>query len=63
LRDSEQTFACLEKSYEERDVYLTFLPALPEFRHLHGDPRFVAMLRRIGLPQPRESEMKRASSP
>jgi hypothetical protein len=58
LRDSEQTFAYLEKSYEARDVYLTFLPVLPEFRHLHGDPRFADLLRRIGLPQQRASEIK-----
>ena len=63
LGDCEDTFACLEKSYEERDVYLIFLPILPEFRHLHGDPRFVDLVRRIGLPQPRESEIKRAWLP
>jgi hypothetical protein len=46
----EQAFACLEKSYEERDVFLAFLPILPEFRSLHGDPRFTDLLRRIGPP-------------
>jgi tetratricopeptide (TPR) repeat protein len=50
LADRERAFACLEKSYEERDVFLAFLPILPEFRSLHGDPRFTDLLRRIGLP-------------
>ena len=53
LGDSEQTIACLEKSYQERDVYLTFLHILPDFRHLHGDPRFTDLLQRIGVPAPR----------
>jgi serine/threonine protein kinase/tetratricopeptide (TPR) repeat protein len=62
LGDSEQTFACLEKSYQERDVFLVFLRILPEFRHLHGDPRFTDLLHRIGLPTPRDIDLKRAGS-
>jgi tetratricopeptide (TPR) repeat protein len=49
LGDSDETFACLERSYLERDVYLTFLPILTEFRYLHGDPRFTDLLQRIGV--------------
>jgi serine/threonine-protein kinase len=60
LGDSDQTFAYLEKSYEERTVFLTFLPILPEFRHLHGDPRFADLLHRMGLPVPRDIHLKRA---
>jgi tetratricopeptide (TPR) repeat protein len=63
LGDFEETFACLEKSYQERDVYLTFLPILTEFRPLHSDPCFADLVRRIGLPLPRSSEIKRASLP
>jgi serine/threonine protein kinase len=50
LGDREQAFEWLEKSYQERDAFLVFLPILPEFRNLHGDPRFADLLRRIGLP-------------
>ena len=60
LGDSEQTFACLEKSWQERDVFLVFLRSLPEFRHLHGDPRFTDLLHRIGLPVPQAMNLKRA---
>jgi TolB-like protein/Tfp pilus assembly protein PilF len=60
LRDSEQTIACLEKSYQERDVYLTFLHILPEFRYLHGGPRFTDLLTRIGLATATDVNEKRA---
>jgi len=50
LRDSEQTFECLEKSFQERDVYLVFLNILREFQHLHRDERFADLLKRIGIP-------------
>jgi eukaryotic-like serine/threonine-protein kinase len=60
LRDSEQTFACLEKSYQERDVYLTSLHILPRFRYLHGHPRFIDLLNRIGLATAAQVNKKRA---
>ena len=50
LGERQRVFACLEKSYEDRDVFLAFLGILPEFRSLHGDPRFTDLLGRIGLP-------------
>lgn len=58
LGDSDQTFAYLEKSYEERAVFLPFLPTLPEFRHLHADSRFVDLLHRMGLPVPQAIHRK-----
>jgi Tfp pilus assembly protein PilF len=60
LRDSEQMFGCLEKSYQERDVYLAFLHILPDFRYLRGDPRFTDLLNRIGLATAAEVNEKRA---
>ena len=57
LRDTEQTFACLEKAYEEREVFLVFLPFLPEFRYLRTDPRFMALLDRMGHPALRNKEL------
>ncbi len=49
LGDRDQTFAWLEKAYEERDSLLLFLKVLPQFEPLRNDPRFVDLLRRIGL--------------
>jgi hypothetical protein len=60
LGDREQAFEWLEKSYQEQDAFLVFLPILPEFRSLHGDPRFVDLLRRIGLPINRDVDSKPA---
>ena len=50
LHDAEQTFRYLEKAYQERDVFLVYLPVIPEFRHLHGDARFINLLERIRHP-------------
>jgi hypothetical protein len=41
----------LEKAYADRSMLLTFVAADQEFDSLHSDPRFVALLRRIGLPR------------
>jgi len=35
---------------------------LPEFRHLHGDPRFTDLIHRIGLPASRDMHLKQAGS-
>jgi tetratricopeptide (TPR) repeat protein len=49
LGDLDQTFAWLEKGCEERDPHLTFLDTDPKWDRIRGDPRFVAILQRIGL--------------
>jgi serine/threonine protein kinase/Tfp pilus assembly protein PilF len=51
LNDLEQFFAWLEKSYEERSVWMIWLNVDPLFDRLHMDPRFQRVLRRIGLTQ------------
>jgi serine/threonine protein kinase/tetratricopeptide (TPR) repeat protein len=60
LGDRERAFEWLEKCYQERDAFLVFLPILPEFRNLHGDPRFADLLRRIGVPIKRDVDFKAA---
>jgi serine/threonine protein kinase len=49
--DREKAMEWLEKSYAERDANLTLVKSYPEFKSLHGDPRFANLLRRIGLPE------------
>jgi TolB-like protein/DNA-binding winged helix-turn-helix (wHTH) protein len=49
LGDKDQTFAWLEKSYSEHSTALTSLKVNPIYDPLRGDPRFQALLRRVGL--------------
>jgi TolB-like protein/DNA-binding winged helix-turn-helix (wHTH) protein len=49
---TDKAFEYLEKSYEEREGQdLTLLKVDPSYKNLRSDPRFSAMLRKIGLPQ------------
>ncbi|HEV2835982.1 MAG TPA: tetratricopeptide repeat protein, partial [Pyrinomonadaceae bacterium] len=51
LGDKEQTLSWLEKAYEDRDFRMTILGVSFEFDPYRKDPRFVELMRRIGLPQ------------
>ncbi len=49
---TDQAFAWLDKAYEEREGQeLTLLKTDPGYKNLRNDPRFSAMLRKIGLPE------------
>jgi len=48
--DKEKAFEWLEKSYEEKVSDITLIKYLPAFKSLGRDPRFSALLKRIGLP-------------
>jgi predicted Zn-dependent protease len=50
LNESDHAFESLQKAYENHDCNLFRLKVDPRFDRLHSDPRFVDMLRRIGLP-------------
>ena len=47
-RDKAQTIKWLEQSYEERNARLANLAMHPQFVFLRGDPRFDALLKKIG---------------
>lgn len=51
LGDSNEAFVWLEKAYEERDPQLTYLNAGRRFEPLRQDPRFRALVQRVGLPE------------
>jgi eukaryotic-like serine/threonine-protein kinase len=51
LGDSDQAFAWLEKAYEERIQRLAYLRFESQWDTLRPDPRFQALLKKIGLPQ------------
>lgn len=49
LGDLDQAFAWLEKAYEARSWYLTWLGVAPELDPLRADPRYDDLVRRVGL--------------
>jgi TolB-like protein/Flp pilus assembly protein TadD len=50
--DKDSAFKWLDKAYAERDgEEITLLKVDPSFKNLRGDPRFAALLRRMGLPE------------
>ncbi len=51
--DNEQAFVWLEKAYKEQSNILGLLKVHPYFDPLRGDPRFVELVHRVGLDQPR----------
>jgi tetratricopeptide (TPR) repeat protein len=49
LGDKEQTFVWLEKAYQERSNYIAYLKVFPILDPIRSDPRFGALVRRVGL--------------
>ena len=49
LGEKDQTFDYLEKAYEERESFLAFFKVWPFFDSFRPDPRFKALLRKMGL--------------
>jgi tetratricopeptide (TPR) repeat protein len=49
LGDKDEAFAWLDKAYAERCEYLVYLPTEPIADPLRSDPRFTALLQRLGL--------------
>ena len=50
LNEKTEAFAWLDKAFEERSPWLTYIKTDPQFENLRSDPRFTDLLRRIGLP-------------
>lgn len=51
IGDKDKAFEYLEKSYQERELWMAYLQVDPRLDPLRGDPRFDEMVRRVGLPQ------------
>jgi len=47
LGNRDQAFALLEQAFAERSPWLVYLVREPRLTHLHGDPRFDALLARV----------------
>jgi TolB-like protein/DNA-binding winged helix-turn-helix (wHTH) protein/Tfp pilus assembly protein PilF len=50
LGDRDQTFTWLEKAFQYREGALILLGNRAEFEAVHQDPRYVDLMRRLGLP-------------
>jgi serine/threonine protein kinase/tetratricopeptide (TPR) repeat protein len=50
LGEKDAAFEWLEKAFQERVGFLVFLKVALQFDNLHGDPRFDALVKRIGIP-------------
>lgn len=49
LGDKEKAFTWLEKAFEERSEYLTYLMVEPRLDPLRSDARYISLLSRLGL--------------
>ena len=49
LGENTQALDWLEKAWEDRSFRLTWIKVWPQFDHLRGEPRFQALIRRMGL--------------
>jgi DNA-binding winged helix-turn-helix (wHTH) protein/tetratricopeptide (TPR) repeat protein len=49
LGPEERVFELLEQLYEEHNDWLVWLKVSPELRHLHDNPRFRNILKRVGF--------------
>jgi tetratricopeptide (TPR) repeat protein len=52
LGDRDQAFQWLDKAYDEHSVRLINIAVHPRLTGLRSDPRFTALVKRIGLPMP-----------
>jgi TolB-like protein len=52
LGDADEAFRWLDRAVAVRDDWLPFMDTWPRFEGIRHDPRFTALRRHIGLPQP-----------
>ena len=52
LGDKDKAFEWLEKAYQERSDSLAWFRFDPESKSLQSDPRFAALMRKIGFTEP-----------
>jgi hypothetical protein len=51
IGDKDKAFEYLEKSYQERELWMAYLQVDARLDSLRGDPRFDELVKRVGLPQ------------
>ena len=50
MGNRDEAFRWLDEAYNARDTFLPWLKVDPDFDPIRGDPRFDALVRRIGIP-------------
>lgn len=53
LGDKDETFRLLEMAYQQRSATMPYLAADPSWSGIRSDPRYVDLVRRMGLPRPK----------
>jgi hypothetical protein len=51
LGDKDQAFAWLDKGYAEKSNEIVWVKIVPDVDVLRSDPRYAALLKKMGLPQ------------
>ena len=49
MGEVEKAIDWLEKAYEDRDPLLLHIKAVPSHDYMHANPRFIALLKKMGL--------------
>jgi serine/threonine protein kinase/Tfp pilus assembly protein PilF len=49
LGENDEAFECLTRAYKEHDAWLVFLKVDPIWQTLRADPRYIALLKKMGL--------------
>jgi hypothetical protein len=50
-KNMDRTFYWLERAYKQHDLGLSALKVDPYFKNFRNDPRYTALLRKVGLPE------------
>jgi hypothetical protein len=56
LNDEPHAMNCLERAYGEHSVATLFIRTAPELDSIRSSPRFRALVRRFGFPQPSDKD-------
>jgi TolB-like protein/DNA-binding winged helix-turn-helix (wHTH) protein/Flp pilus assembly protein TadD len=51
MKRKNETLNYLEEAYEDRAPFLVRIQSDPDFDFLHSDPRYLAIVKKVGLPQ------------
>ena len=51
LEEKDTAFEWLQKAFEEDNVDLSYIKYLPEYDSFRSDPKCMALLKKMGLPE------------